>query len=204
LDGSASRDPNGSIIFYRWNFGDGSSEILDKAPEHTYADPGTYTVILTVVDNSGRSAIANTTATVSGSIPENSPPVAMSGGPYSGEAGKPVLFNGSASYDQDGSLVSYSWNFGDGSLGSGIAPSHQYIKANTYFVTLTVTDNDGVTNQISTAVTITSVSTGILGVNPLFIGGIAVLLIIVAVIVFLFFRRRRQGEETEEEEQTEQ
>src|SRR5207237_2551289 len=49
----------------------------------------------------------------------NQPPVANAGGPYSGMTGTPIQFNGSSSYDPDGSIVSYSWNFGDGGTASG-------------------------------------------------------------------------------------
>jgi PKD repeat protein len=64
--------------------------------------------------------------------------------PNPGTAGSPVAFNGGASSDADGSIASYSWNFGDGSsAGSGVAPSHAYGAAGTYTVALTVTDNGG-------------------------------------------------------------
>lgn len=54
-----------------------------------------------------------------------------------------VTFDASASYDTDGGTIeSYSWNFGDGSTGSGQIVTHTYINAGTYSVKLTVTDND--------------------------------------------------------------
>ncbi|MEU8628639.1 PKD domain-containing protein [Streptomyces sp. NPDC048669] len=52
-------------------------------------------------------------------------------------------FDASASKDEDGSIASYAWNFGDGKSGQGATPSHTYAKAGTYEVTLTVTDDDG-------------------------------------------------------------
>ena len=57
----------------------------------------------------------------------NNPPVANAAGPYTGEAGTPIQFDGSGSSDPDGdTLVSYAWTFGDGSTGSGANPSHTY------------------------------------------------------------------------------
>ncbi len=75
----------------------------------------------------------------------NIPPVADAGGPYSKEVGQPITFDGSGSYDSDGYVVSYEWDFGDGSTGSGVAPVHTYSTAGTYNVTLTVWDNKGAT-----------------------------------------------------------
>ncbi|MFO7618996.1 MAG: PKD domain-containing protein [Thermoplasmata archaeon] len=52
-------------------------------------------------------------------------------------------FDASGSYDIDGCIVSYGWDFGDGSIAQGIAVEHTYSVAGTYEVTLTVTDDDG-------------------------------------------------------------
>lgn len=58
-----------------------------------------------------------------------------------------VDFNASGSYDPDGSIVSYAWDFGDGTTGTGVAPSHVYPYEGYFTVTLTVTDNSGYTGQ---------------------------------------------------------
>ncbi|BDZ45934.1 beta strand repeat-containing protein [Naasia aerilata] len=58
-----------------------------------------------------------------------------------------VAFNASASTDPDGSVAGYSWQFGDGTTGTGATPSHAYSVAGNYVVTLTVTDNQGATND---------------------------------------------------------
>jgi len=58
-------------------------------------------------------------------------------------------FDASASSDADGSIVSYSWDFGDGSTGSGVNPSHSYAIDGFYTVSLSVTDNDDATGTTS-------------------------------------------------------
>ena len=64
-------------------------------------------------------------------------------------------FNAGGSTD-DGTIVSYAWNFGDGTTGTGVTPSKTYASGNTYTVSLTVTDNDGATNATSHSVTVSA------------------------------------------------
>jgi PKD repeat protein len=59
----------------------------------------------------------------------------------------------SASTDSDGSIVSYEWDFGDDSTGTGVTATHRYATAGTYTVTLKVTDDDGATNQTTRQIT---------------------------------------------------
>jgi parallel beta-helix repeat protein len=72
-------------------------------------------------------------------------PVADAGPDRTVILNEPASFSGSASYDVDGTIVSYAWDFGDGNNGSGIDVSHSYATAGTYTLTLTVTDNGGLT-----------------------------------------------------------
>ena len=77
-------------------------------------------------------------------------PVAIVNGPYSGQVGVPIAFSSAGSSDPDGTIVAYSWNFGDGTVSANANPSHAYTVAGAYTVTLTVTDNDGRTALAST------------------------------------------------------
>jgi len=79
-------------------------------------------------------------------------PVANAGGTYSGTLSQNVPFNGGNSHDPDGTIVSYSWTFGDGGTGSGVAPTHAYSGTGTYTVTLSVTDNLGAQGSASSTV----------------------------------------------------
>ncbi len=71
--------------------------------------------------------------------------------------GKLAEFDASGSTDSDGTIQSYAWNFGDGSSGTGVAPSHTYTASGTYNVTLTVVDDDAASGVKTTAVPITIV-----------------------------------------------
>jgi YD repeat-containing protein len=150
FNGGDSSDPDGSITSYQWNFGDGTSG-TGVTVSHTYTTIGTRTVTLTVTDNNGAQAGASTTATIS-----NQPPVANTGGPYSGVVAQNIPFSASGSYDPDGSIASYSWNFGDGATASGFSLTHTYSSPGTYSLTLTVTDNLGAQTSATTTASITT------------------------------------------------
>src|SRR5688500_5032526 len=78
---------------------------------------------------------------VSCPVPENRPPHADAGGPYSGAVGSAVVFDGAGSTD-DGDFLFYSWDFGDGTSGEGVRPSHVYANPGRYIVTLAVNDDE--------------------------------------------------------------
>ncbi len=75
----------------------------------------------------------------------NDPPIANAGSDTSGFTGAMISFNASGSHDPDGTIALYTWDFGDGKMGSGVTLSHTYELAGNYFVTLEVTDNGGLT-----------------------------------------------------------
>ena len=80
----------------------------------------------------------------------NQPPVAdLVAIPVSGEAPLTVTFDAVGSSDADGTISSYSWSFGDGSIGSGVAVDHTYTSAGQFTAVLTVTDDAGATDDAS-------------------------------------------------------
>jgi serine protease len=100
-------------------------------------------------------------------IVPNTAPVADAGGPYAGTEDSVITFDGSGSYDTDGDTMTYLWNFGDGSTGTGVKPTHIYVAGGTYTVTLVV--NDG---KVDSATCYTEAS--IVGVNdpPVAVAGL--------------------------------
>ncbi|PXF51630.1 MAG: hypothetical protein C4B55_04490 [Candidatus Methanophagaceae archaeon] len=91
---------------------------------------------------------------------ENEPPVAeFSYSPEEPEEKEEVRFNGSASYDEDGAVEGYEWEFGDGRKGTGETATHSYGSAGNYTVNLTVTDDDGARNSTTKTVTVSSEQT---------------------------------------------
>jgi probable HAF family extracellular repeat protein len=89
----------------------------------------------------------------------NHTPVVDMGGPYAGNEGTPVTFSLSAT-DADGDALSYSWDLGDGTIGSGPMPpaSHTYADNDTYLVRLSVSDGKGGTDVKTTLATIANVA----------------------------------------------
>ncbi|MFA5055377.1 MAG: PKD domain-containing protein [Dehalococcoidia bacterium] len=137
-----------------WNFGDGTPTVTETlTPTHAFTSSGSYTVTLTVTDDDRGIGINTLTVHV------NHPPVTDTGGPYTGNEGSAITFNGSMSHDPDGIITAYSWNFGDGTATvTGTAPSHTYGDNGTYTVTLTVTDNNGAIGTAATTATIANVA----------------------------------------------
>jgi len=138
FNASASSDPDGFIVSYFWDFGDGTNA-TGVTVDHAYIDDGNYTVTLTVTDDDGTTDTANSTKTVL-----NRPPVAIfSESAETVYTDENINFNASTSYDSDGVILSYFWDFGDGTNATGVLVNHAYAGNGTYTVTLTVTDDDG-------------------------------------------------------------
>jgi subtilisin family serine protease/PKD repeat protein len=149
FDGTGSSDADGDALIYSWDFGDGATG-FGPTPSHTYAAVGNYTVTLVVEDGRTSSPAATTTVAIA-----NRPPVANAGGPYTGVRGQAIAFDGSGSSDPDSDPLTFAWDFGDGSTGTGATPTHVYASLGTFTATLTV--GDGHTTAGATAsVTITN------------------------------------------------
>jgi PKD repeat protein len=175
LDGSGSRDTDGTIASYTWSFSDGSPSISGVTASKTFNTAGNYTVTLTVTDNEGATGTATRGITVTANA---APTAAFTATPTSGRAPLLVSFDGSASRDPDGTIAGYQWAFGDGGTGSGATVQHTYNAAGTFTATLTVTDNQGATGTLSRTITVTppvgSLSVTVKDTNGVGIAGAAV------------------------------
>lgn len=134
FDGSSSSDPDGAIARYVWDFGDGATA-EGALVQHTYG-AGMFQAALTVYDNEG--APARTAVAIA--VANQTPIAVVAATPDSGVPPLACLFSAAGSYDPDGAIVSYAWDFGDGTTGAGLDVSHTYAAHGLYFATLTVTD----------------------------------------------------------------
>lgn len=146
FDGSSSIDPDGGLLRYSWDFGDGqSSDIIN--PTKVYGAPGNYRVRLGVTDESGLANATHTDEILASVLPA---PVAHAGEDIEICAGTRVRFDGTGSSDVDGVVNRYSWDFGDGQTGGGDRPEHSYSEEGIYRVTLRIEgDNLGLCSPIS-------------------------------------------------------
>ena len=141
-----SYDPDGDPLNYYWDFGD-KTHSTEPNPQHIYNKAGIYDVKLTVTDTHGAKNRVTTTC----QIVENIKPVAKANGHYSGYTGVPIIFSSKGSYDPDGSIQSYLWEFSDGRQVNTASPSIIFNETGDYKVTLTITDNEGeVSSDVAT------------------------------------------------------
>ena len=184
FDASGCYDPDGTIDFYRWNFGDGTSEILEKVTEHKYLSAMKYEVTLTVIDDDG-SAVSEVTYAYISQDTSNSPPTANIDVKEHGYVGEKIQFTGSGSSDPDGDQLDYSWSFGDGQTSTEENPIHVYNKKGEYVVKLTVTDDGGLSNYSSVAISIEDSTVGIPGFEVLFL--------MIVLLAFVVYRKLQKS-----------
>lgn len=112
FDASASTDADGQVVAYRWDLhGDGITvETTSPTVTHSY-DPGVHTVTVVAVDDDG---LASVPATVT--VRASDPPTAAAEVPNHARSGQTVVFDASTSFDPDGQIASYTFEFGDGTV----------------------------------------------------------------------------------------
>jgi len=154
-------DSDGIVIEYKWRSSvDG---VLSEESSFTKSDlsVGTHTIYFKVKDDQGEwsnedslNLVINPSPT-----PENEPPTANAGGYYVAYVNTLISFDASNSSDPDGDdIVSYIWNFGDGTNGNGVTVDHSYNLSGNYTVELTISDSQGKTSTISTYANISTQS----------------------------------------------
>lgn len=139
FDASRSTDRDGHIVDYQWNFGDGGQG-NGRSTEHRYTTPGKYRVALSVVDNHGLAAADNDFVNVDKTSP--APVASFIVTPETGTTEDNFHFDASSSRD-DGRIIAYDWDFGDGARLSGVSVDHRYAREGSYQVKLEVEDDRG-------------------------------------------------------------
>lgn len=156
FNASNSYDPDGTIISYTWDFKDGSTG-NGQTISHTFTSNGSYNVKLTVADDEG--VTDSTTKLITVTEPPNQSPIAsFTASPDSGVVPLEVSFDASGSYDPDGNIVSYAWDFKDGDTGSGEIVNHTFSSIGDYDVKLTITDNEGATDSTTNTIIIKEIT----------------------------------------------
>jgi hypothetical protein len=196
-----ARDPLSRQLGYRWFVDD-----LPQSGENKrlftyragYSDAGIHVIRVSVFSTPDQ---ANFTwdLTVTN---VNRPPSANIASPVAGEkivAGKPMLFDATGSSDPDaGDHLNYSWNFGDGTTGSGLRVEHTYKKGGKYSVTLTVSDPYTYAT-VPVEVEVKAVTTGTTdfwsqyGTMLIAVLAILVLVVVVTAVGMAVSRRRKPG-----------
>ncbi len=128
-----------------WNFGDGATSSLQN-PTHVYGSPATYTIQLTA-NGSGSQSFASHAVSVTSGIAAD----------FTFTPSNPTTQQNVAFSDRSaGSVVSWQWNFGDGSSSTAQGPSKRYSFAGTYSVSLMVSTAAGLTSTISHLITVST------------------------------------------------
>ena len=144
-----STDPEGGALTHLWNFGDGSISTA-RNPIHEYDTPEAVLVTLLVTDDEGATSTATLTIVI---FPTIRPVADFSHEPDGGTILDQVAFF-DESVDDDGSILAWEWDFGDGEDSHRKDPTHTFEDKGTHRVTLTVEDDDGNTDTVTKSITI--------------------------------------------------
>jgi PKD repeat protein len=188
FNASGSTDSDGTIVNYAWDFGDGSSG-TGKTTTHAYGAAGTYTVTLTVTDNDDLTGAHEEDITVIG-IDVMKPYADARTSDHTVEVGTTVTCDASGCSDNVG-VVSYEWDFGDGTTGTGVIATHTYTEEGTYTVTLTV--RDAAENSDTDTLKITVEEPAV--PSPLWVLALVIGVIAGCTAVLVYVKKRKPKEE---------
>lgn len=157
FDGSKSTDPNNDIVDYEWDFdADSTFDDLGKTVSYTYNKAGDYTAVLRITDAAKNQGTSEVKIKVSAQTIQ----ARVSANPTQGEAPLTVAFDASASSYPDGQIVSYKWDFGDGSPARlDIAKiTYRYTTIGNFEAKVTAISSDGKESIANIPVTVRPVS----------------------------------------------
>jgi len=155
-----SRDADGIIVKFEWDFGDGTSGSGESA-SHTYTTSGSFTVVLRVTDDKGATDTAERTISVTAAGQPGGggagPTASFTATPLVGPAALTVTFNASASFYAGHAITYYSWDFGDGVTGTGMTTTHTYapLVTTTFNVVLRIIASDNTEGTATKAIVVT-------------------------------------------------
>lgn len=138
-----SRDVDGQIVAYDWDFGDGTEKMSGQRVEHTFSRAGTFTTTLVVTDNDGQKSQAVAMVVKVTAPTLQAPVVQIITNPSTPSGNVPftISFDASGSHSANGNIIAYEWDFGDGTKVIGNAKiSHTYNSPGVYSLALTVRD----------------------------------------------------------------
>jgi hypothetical protein len=167
---SSAFDPEGGRVRLRFDWGDGSlsnwsglvSSNTSVSFSYAWQNVSTHAVRAMAQDeNAANSSWSEPLIVIVSQVPfDNNSPTVTFVVPSNVTSNHTMLFNASGCTDPDGVIISYLWDFGDGSQGTGETPTHVYHSPGYYTVTLTVTDSSGLTSSISQLVIVTEQALG--------------------------------------------
>ncbi|MDM8562892.1 PKD domain-containing protein [Candidatus Marithioploca araucensis] len=155
LDASSSTDSDGTIVEYNWSASDGQTA-SSRRVNMTFSNAGTYTISLVVTDNDGLQSTNTAKKAVTVTAKPVAPVAKLTVSPTNGDAPLTVSLNGNGSSDSDGTIVDYAWKASNGQEAYGKNSQMTFDHAGTYSITLTVKDNDELTDTAQGNVTVTS------------------------------------------------
>ncbi len=148
---AVASDPDGDRLTYRWNFGDGAAGTSGTVSgvirtSHLFGRLGDFTVTVTVSDGELSARDSITISIISMFMPEFNPVADIEVTEDNVCVGEEITFNAANSLDLDGDVVAYEWDLGDGSPRDNREVfDYAYSRAGVFTVTLTATDDDGLT-----------------------------------------------------------
>jgi PKD repeat protein len=159
FDGGQSSASSGSTITdYKWDVdGDGTWDYQTQIASYTYTTKGTYTVTLQVTDSLGETDTDTCTVYISNQDPVAA--FAYSPNNYPHPTTLDTVQFTDTSTDEDGTLASWYWNFGDGTTSTERNPTHKFSSGKTFSVSLKVTDNDGGYDTETKSITVIALAT---------------------------------------------
>ncbi len=167
---SYDRPSAGPITKYSWKWGDNTPDTTGVSVQHTYALAGRFTITLTVSDSATppNTDTATKTVTIAATVPptggiNHAPTASLVISPAQGSINDEFTFDASGSKDADSDPLAYRFNFGDGNETEFVSEkivTHEYDKAGSYVVRLTVRDDQNASVDITSSVSVLGLDGG--------------------------------------------